>query len=77
MGKNLQQTLCQKNNPKLQPNSELGVKKLDCSYNEKNISESKKKVLTRCIEHQQDSMNGKWEASGATGRTNECHGQFD
>ena len=38
---------------------------------------SKKRVLTRCIEHQQDSMSGKWESSGATEHTKECHGQFE
>ena len=37
----------------------------------------KRGVLTHCIEHQQDSMIGKWESSGATEHTKECHGQFD
>ena len=41
-----------------------------------NVLESKKRVLTRCIEHQQDSMNGKWDSSGATEHTKECHEQF-
>ena len=76
-GKNLQQILCQKNKPKLLPNSQPGVYQLDCSCNGKYIGESKKRVLTRCIEHQQDSMSGKWESSGATEHTKECHGQFD
>ena len=39
--------------------------------------ESKKRVLTRCIEHQQDSMSGIWKSSGAKEHTKECHGQFD
>ena len=76
-GKNLQQILCEKNKPKHLPNSQPGVYQLDCSCNGKYIGESKKRVLTRCIEHQQDSMNGKWESSGATEHTKECHGQFD
>ena len=76
-GKNLQQILCQKNKPKLLPNSQPGVYQLDCSCNGKYIGESKKRVLTRCIEHQQDNMNGKWESSGAADHTKECHGQFD
>ena len=50
---------------------------LDCSCNGRYIGESKKKVLTRCIEHQQDSMKGNWESSGATEHTKECHGQFN
>ena len=37
----------------------------------------KTRVLTRCIEHQQDSMSGKWESSGATEHTKECHEKFD
>ena len=75
--KNLQQNLCQKNKPKLLPNSQPGVYQLDYSCNGKYIGESKKRVLTRCIEHQQDSMSGKWESFGATEHTKECHGQFD
>ena len=43
----------------------------------KYIGESKKTVLPRCIEHQQDSMSGKYESSGAAEHTKECHGQFD
>ena len=41
------------------------------------LPSQKKRVLTRCIEHQQDSMSGKWESPGATENTKECHGQFD
>ena len=76
-GKDLQPTLCQKKKPKLLPHSQPGVYQLHCWCNGKYIGESKKRVLTRCIEHQQDSMNGKWESSGATERTKECHGKFD
>ena len=65
-GKNPQQILCQKNKPKLIPNSQPPVYQLDCFCNGKYIGESEKRVLTRCIEHQQDSMSGKWESSGAT-----------
>ena len=54
-----------------------GVYQLDCSCNGRYIGKSKKKVLTRCIEHQQDSMKGNWESSGATEHTKECHGQFN
>ena len=41
------------------------------------LASQKKGVLTRCIEHQQDSMSGTWESSGATEHTKECHGLFD
>ena len=75
-GKNLQSILCQ-NKAKLLPNSHPGVYQLDCSCNGRYIGESKKKVLTRCIEHQQDSIKGNWESSGATEHTKECHGQFN
>ena len=33
--------------------------------------------LTRSIEHQEDSMTGKWEASGATEHSKDCHGRFN
>ena len=41
------------------------------------IGETKKKVITRTIEHQQDSTKEKWESSGATEHCLEWHGQFD
>ena len=47
--------------PKLPPNSHPGVYQLDCSCNGRYIGESKKKVLIRCTEHQQDSIKGNWE----------------
>ena len=33
-------------------------------------------MLTRSIEHEEDSMSGKWEASGATKHSKDCHGRF-
>ena len=75
-GKNLQGILCQ-NNPKLPSNSNPGVYQLDSSRNGRYIGESKKKVLTRCIEHLQDRIKGNWQSSGATEHTKQCHGQFN
>ena len=74
---NLQQVLHQKNKPKLLPNSQPGVYQLDCSCNGKCVGDSKIRALTRCLEHQQDSMSRKWKSSGAAEHTKECHGQFD
>ena len=34
-------------------------------------------MITRTIEHQQDSIKGNWESSGATVHCLECHGQFN
>ena len=34
-------------------------------------------MITRTIEHQQDSIKGKWESSGATKHCLESHGQFN
>ena len=31
-----------------------------------NVGKSKKKILTRCIEHKQDGIKGNWESYGAT-----------
>ena len=39
--------------------------------------EKKKRVLTRSIEHQEDSMAGKWDASGATEHSKDCHRRFN
>ena len=65
-----------RNKSKLLPNSHPGVYQSDCSCNGRYIGESKKKVLTRCVEYQQDSIKANWESSGATEHTKECHGQF-
>ena len=40
-------------------------------------SETKKKIISRSIEHQQESIKGNWSSSGATEHTKECHGHFD
>ena len=74
-GANLKSILCQ-NKSKLIPNSYPGVYTLNCSCNAEYIGETKKKVITRTIEHQQDSIKGKWESSGATEHCLKCHGQF-
>ena len=57
------------------PNSYPGVYKLSCDCGGEYIGQIKKRVLTRSIEHQ-DSMARKWEASGSTEHSKECHGRF-
>ena len=66
-----------RNKSNLLLNSFPGVYQLDCTRNPLYIGETKKKVITRTIEHQQDSFNGRWESSGATDYCLECHGQFN
>ena len=75
-GKNLQSVLCQ-NKLKLLPNSHPGVYQLDCSCCGRYIGKSKKRVLTRCIDHQQGRIKGNLESSGAAEYTKECHEQFN
>ena len=75
-GRNLKNLIC-RNKSKLLPNSFPGVYQLDCTCNALYIGETKKKVITRTIEHQQDSFNGKQESSDATKHCLECHGQFN
>ena len=75
-GRNLKNLIC-RNRSKLLPNSFPSVYQLDCTCNALYNGETKKKVITRTIEHQQDSFNGKWESSGATEHCLECHGQFN
>ena len=52
-----------------------GIYTFSCST--EYIGEIKKTVITRSIEHQQDSIKGKWESSGATEHCLKCHGQFN
>ena len=61
------------------PNSYPGVYKLSCDCGGEDIGKkkTKKRVLFRSIEHQEDSMAGKWETSGATEHSKECHGRFN
>ena len=75
MGRNLK-NLIYRNKSKLVPNSFPGVYHLGCTRNALYIGETKK-VITRTIEHQQDSFNRKWESSGVTEHYLECHGQFN
>ena len=76
LGRNLKNFIC-RNKSKLFPNSLPDVYQLDCTCNALYIGEAKKKVITRTIEHQQDSFNGKWGNSGATEHCLECYGQFN
>ena len=59
------------------PNSYPGVCELKCSCGSVYNGETKKKVITRSIEHQQESIKGNWTSSGATEHTKECYGCFD
>ena len=68
--------LC-RNKTKLLPNSYPGVYELKCTCNSAYFGETKKKILTRTIEHQQDSFKGKWDKSGATKHILTCHGHFN
>ena len=40
------------------------------------VGERKNCALIQSIEHQEDSMVGKWEALGATGHSKDCQGRF-
>ena len=75
-GSNLDSILC-KNKDKLMSNSYPGGYELKCSCGSVYNGETKKKVITRSIEHQQESIKGNWTSSGATEHTKECHGCFD
>ena len=73
---NLKSILCE-NKSKLIPNSYPDIYTLNFSCNAEYIGETMKKVITRTIEHEQDSLKGKWESSGATEQCLKCHGQFN
>ena len=74
-GPNLKNILC-KNKDKLIPNSYPGEYELKCSCRSVYKSETKKKIISRSIEHQQESIKGNWSSSGATERTKKCRGHF-
>ena len=76
MGPNLKNFLC-KNKDKLIPVSSPGVYELKCSCGLLYNGETKRKIISRSIEHQQESIKGNWSSSGATEHTKECHGHFD
>ena len=44
---------------------------------EEYIGETQKRVFIRSIEHQEDSIAGKWELSGETGHSKNVHGWFN
>ena len=75
-GRNLKNLIC-RNKSKLFPNSFPGVYQLDCTCNALYIDKTRKKVITRIIEHQQYSFNRRCVSSGATEHCLECHGQFN
>ena len=75
-GPNLKSLLRQKKT-KLWPNCYPAVYELKCTCNSAYFGETKKKILTRTLEHQQDSSKGKWDDSGATEDSFTCHGQFN
>ena len=66
----------------MQQQKETITKQLPCVY-ELNCDcegihwRNKKRVVTRSFEHQEDSMAGKWEASGGTECSKDCHGRFN
>ena len=69
--------MLRRNKTKLLPNSYPGVYELKCTCNSAYFGETKKKILTKTIEHQEDSFKGKWDNSRATEHTLICHGQFN
>ena len=75
-GRNLKSLIC-RNKSKLLPSSFPGIYQLDCTCSALYIGKTKRKVITRTIEHQQDSFNEKWESSGETEYFLESHGQFN
>ncbi|XP_065650401.1 uncharacterized protein LOC136078552 [Hydra vulgaris] len=73
---NLRNIFCN-NKTKLPLNTNPGVYQLNCSCGSIYIGETKKKVISRCIEHQKNSFKEKWSSSGATEHSKTCHGKFD
>ena len=75
-GPNLKNILC-RNKDKLILNSYPRVCELKCSCGSVYSGETKKKIISRSIEHQQETIKCNWSSSGATEHTKECHGHLD
>ena len=75
-GPSLKNILCKSKN-KLIPNSYPGVYELKCSCRSVYNGETKKKIISRSIEYQQESIKGECSSSGATKHTKECHRHFN
>ena len=60
-----QKSLLHSNKRKLLPNRYPGLYELSCDCGEKNIGETKKLVLTRSIEDEEDNMTKKMESVGS------------
>ena len=58
------------------PNSYPRVHEWKYTCNSAYFGETKKKILIRTTEHQQDSFKGKWDSSGAAEPRLTCHGPF-
>ena len=69
----LRNVLCN-NKSKLLPNSYLGVYELSCDCWREYIVKTKKPVLTRSMEHQEESVAEKWEVLSAIEHSKDCHG---
>ena len=73
---NLKSILC-RNKDKLIPNSAPGVYKVDCTCGKSYVGETKKKILTRVLQHQKNTFDGNWQKSGVTEHSRTCHGRFN
>ena len=71
------ENILSKNKDKLVPNSYPGVYQLECLCGSIYNGETKKNIISRSIEHQQERIKGNWSSSGATEHTKECYGHFD
>ena len=65
------------NKTKLPPNSNPGVYQKKRTCGSIYIGETKKKIISRSIEHQRACKNEKWSSSGATEHSKTCRGSFD
>jgi len=76
-GRNLNRLLTSKNKPQLEPNSNPGIYKLDCSCGKSYVGETRKKIASRITEHQKSTFLGKWDNSAVSLHAKTCHGQFN
>ena len=74
---NLKTLLTSKNKSSLPKNTQPGGYKLTCSCNKSYIGETRMKLTTRLAQHQKSIHDCKWDASGITQHSLNCHGKVN
>ena len=77
-GAKLQNVLCSKNKWKPPPNEQKGVYCFECpNSGKKYIGKTRRKIVTRALEHKKAAEKGQWQHSGLTAHREHCNAPID